>query len=283
MEEIMSGFEVKKGGKFDFIEKKEARDCINEAGNRKIIFVEGKDDVILYSILYKEKINRIAFIEAGNCIKVKDAILKIKEDKEKLFSDRDRYFGIIDRDFRTDEERAAELEKVSDLHIHSRYTLENYFIEPYIIEELLKTRNCYLKIRLEEVKEIIEKILQELIETAVYNWVLKEYGKKFLPYNVENDKLDFYLNSNKVEDIKDSIKNKIELKREIIRGTKNLQEYINGKNIIYKLVKYFENNEEFPKFNNTDDLGLKREMARILKDGNGISELNKFIDEYVIN
>ncbi len=119
----MSGFEVKKGGKFDFIEKKEARDCINEAGSRKIIFVEGKDDVILYSILYKEKINRIAFIEAGNCIKVKDAILKIKEDKEKLFSDRDRYFGIIDRDFRTDEERVVELEKVSDLYIHSRYTL----------------------------------------------------------------------------------------------------------------------------------------------------------------
>ncbi len=155
-------------------------------------------------------------------------------------------------------------------------------MEPYIVEELLKTRNCYFKITIEEIKGIIEKILQELIETAAYNWVLKEYGEKFLGYD-KSDARDFYLNSNIVNDSEDNIKNKIEVKREIIRKAEDLHKYINGKNIIYKLSKYFEKNKRFPKFNNIDNLGLKREMVRILKDVDGIMELNKFIDDCVVN
>jgi hypothetical protein len=142
-------FKVSSDEKYHFISPSLTH-AIIKAGRKKIVFVEGYDDNIIFNLLYEEHSGDIKFIDTeklpdtegflkgqGACDRVKllvgAFVTHLKTDK--------RFYGVIDRDLKTDDEREQEMGNSrydGRLFIFfERYTLENYFIHPHVLANFL--------------------------------------------------------------------------------------------------------------------------------------------------
>ncbi len=112
----------------------ELTNILFELGNRKLVFLEGKDDVEIFEEWFSENLGNICFHDAGGCKNVKnylDEILELSSKKE--------IYGIIDRDFHTDEEVDNALsDNLNHLFILRLSEIENYLLEPVALWEELR-------------------------------------------------------------------------------------------------------------------------------------------------
>ncbi|MEN8216521.1 MAG: hypothetical protein ABFS56_09115 [Pseudomonadota bacterium] len=177
------------------------RNAVENAGRRNIVFVEGYDDEVIYTILYEDNLKELCFIDigftdvqedtgTGNCEKVKKYLKDFVQHlpKEKRFS------GVIDRDLKTDQEVEDEKNKPcydGRLFIFfERYTLENYFVEPDILYEFLRGQSINKKKLIPILKqdkehfetEVIKPILTCLTDIAAANLTIRHFdsSEKFL-------------------------------------------------------------------------------------------------------
>jgi hypothetical protein len=173
-------FEKIQGNKFSFIKDSEIKNSIDEAGKRIVIFVEGYDDKIIFEIFFYEYNNQVAFIDVDGCGKVEKYVENcVCNLKKEAF-----YFGIIDRDFRTNDEieqKTADTKYNNKLFVFKeRYTIENYLIEDNLLLHFLKSKNKkYNNYTLEKIKILIEETFQDLILLSVGNFILLQHKKEF--------------------------------------------------------------------------------------------------------
>ncbi|HAI70569.1 MAG TPA: hypothetical protein DCM38_14170 [Gammaproteobacteria bacterium] len=104
-----------------------------EAGNRKLVLLEGKDDIEVFEEWFMENLSDICFHAPGGCSNVETFLQETLEKSEK-----GEVYGIIDRDFRTKQEVNASLSESAHLFILKRYALENYLLEPFAVWEELR-------------------------------------------------------------------------------------------------------------------------------------------------
>ncbi len=250
------------GGKLLSIEQR-VRDAIDEAGKKTIVFVEGYDDQVIFEILYE---GNIAFIYTGGCIKVKEYV--------QHFSDKKRFFGIIDRDFRTDEEVKAEMDSPTFNHklyiFFERYTLENYLIEPQVLLEFLKDESINdkglipLSKNFSRIKQIIDEIFRKLLLISAGNWTLLFFGKEFLKKNTPADeniiikKILKQLNKSEPEECQRRYQ---DYKNLIPNEGQEIQKYVSGKYFFYHFNKAIKEETEV----NINIGNARGNLARILK------------------
>ena len=191
---------------YDFLTSPDLKVEILLAGRKKLIFVEGYDDKVIFDIIYKDLLIDFEFIDIslekakqhnnavqalGGCEAVKQTLIKCIENIPIR-----KCFGIIDRDLKTDEE--IDIEKLKPCYNNqlfvflSRYTIENYFIEPKILKELI--RDCSVNNKkliplnsLEQIKEIIESILINMAKIGAANLTIRSLDntKRHLEDNIK--------------------------------------------------------------------------------------------------
>lgn len=235
------------GGKFDFIKDKEVKDQIDEAGRKEIILVEGKTDKRIFNILFDDVLeDKVAYIPTGTHSKVKEYLKTILNREIKGF------LGITDRDFITDEERERSIaEFKKKLYIHKRYAIENYLIEGELLLELIKNVNMEAEISLDEINEIILKVLNDLISVMAGNITLYKYSANYLEKSSPYEK-DIVLRK-----VLDNIKRKVinengyQIDKWIVESlyNENLDKLMKVRDNIYELHKIVNGKYFFHNFN----------------------------------
>lgn len=165
---MSGGFEPIRGGRYAFIDAQEVRDRIDEAGLRTVVLVEGPTDERVFEIcFYPEVEERLCFISAGGHSRVKAYIEQARQQGISEFR------GIMDRDFRTNAERARDMaESAPCLYIHERYTLENYLIDSGTLLELLKDHKPAMSMQMAEIDRMIDDVYDTLIVVMAANQLL---------------------------------------------------------------------------------------------------------------
>lgn len=134
-------------------------------GSRKnVIFVEGEEnsfDTQLYSLVYPEYL----IIPCGSCSQV---IMRTKSFNSTQFIHNFKVYGIIDRDFRTDEE----IEKLSEDYI---YTIKVAEVENlFIVKELIEYVSNYFA---KDFDDVLNKIKNYIIDQRLKNQINKQVSK----------------------------------------------------------------------------------------------------------
>jgi hypothetical protein len=148
--------------KYSFIDV-ELRDDVLKSGRKKIVFVEGYDDKIIFEILFEEYLTSVSFIDVslevakriidpningtGGCEEVK----KLLEKFVSCLPREKRFYGVIDRDLNTDEEIEVVIsENCYDKRLFiftERYTIENFFVDIEVLYDFVKDQSaCYKKL-----------------------------------------------------------------------------------------------------------------------------------------
>ncbi|WP_069472409.1 DUF4435 domain-containing protein [Candidatus Marithrix sp. Canyon 246] len=235
--------------KYNFIDqslRQVFKTAVEKAGRKKIIFVEGYDDEVIYSILYEDNLDKLYFIDTsfttadlkgtGGCEKVKQHL----KDFVKHLPKEKRFYGIIDRDLKTDQEVKEEKQQVcydGRLFIFfEAYTLENYFIDSDILYEFLVGQSISHKKLIPLIKngkenleqQIIQAILSCLTYIAAANLTIRYFdpSKSFLEETIsceeENIKNRILQKLNQFQ--KDQILSKfLEFKKELIENNEALK------------------------------------------------------------
>ncbi|MCK4258828.1 MAG: DUF4435 domain-containing protein [Halanaerobiales bacterium] len=277
-------FKKVSGGKFDFIEDQEVKNLIEEAGRKKVVFVEGDTDVRVFLIFYDNLEDKISFIPVGNHHKVKEYLEKIIDRNIEGF------VGIIDRDFMLDADIDKMIKEFNNmLYIHNRYTLENYLIESEYLLELIKDNCMSAKIDEEDVKKVIQEIFKKLQVVMAGNMTLLYYSVEKLKKNIPPKEdavlknISSKIKANKDEKINDEmIQTKYITYLESIRKSDGditkLNKMISGKYFFYNFKYEMKHNHEI---NIQDNTATIFHLARILKTKNGIKgdllSLQKFL------
>ncbi len=139
-------------------------------GPRKLVLVEGPDDVAVFREWYRrDGRSQIEFYPAGGHDNVESYLNKILKT-----SATKRAYGIIDRDFRDEAEVKAKLANPNEhLFILRRYALENYLLEPAVVFEELRAYHGE-KFAVADVKAMEQDLLdlcRQLKPIMAANWV----------------------------------------------------------------------------------------------------------------
>lgn len=106
-----------------------------DLGSRKLILVEGDDDVEVFRIWYRDRLSQVEFYPAEGYSRVEAFLNEILDN-----SSTKQAYALIDRDFRNETEVEAPLtDPEAHLFILRRYALENYLLEPIAVFEELRT------------------------------------------------------------------------------------------------------------------------------------------------
>lgn len=151
--------------------------------NDKVLFVEGQTDVVLLEKVVGQY--NIKVKELDNCNEIIKVFRSVKKIKDLL---KDPIFVfMIDRDTRSNEEiekLRAEDEKYFEDHflILDKHELENYYLEPLVIRDALKTFEhssdpSYKALNLNAIEEMIFEVANEQLEFT---------KSKYLNYNLNN-------------------------------------------------------------------------------------------------
>ncbi|MBE7551057.1 MAG: DUF4435 domain-containing protein [Anaerolineales bacterium] len=104
-----------------------------ELGPRKLVLVEGSDDVEIFRIWYHDRLSQVLFYPTEGYISVEVFLTEILNH-----STTKQAYGLIDRDFRSEAEVETPLnDPEAHLFILRRYALENYLLEPVAVFEEL--------------------------------------------------------------------------------------------------------------------------------------------------
>jgi hypothetical protein len=272
-----SGFQTISDAKYHFISDVDVRDDILDAGTKKIAFVEGYDDKVIFDIIYEENLASLVFIDisiqnrrTGGCGKVKSFL---KQCVENLPADK-RFFGIVDRDLNTDEEIEAEKNLPcydNRLFIFTeRYTLENYFIDIDVLTELLTGQSINHKGLIpliqdaEKLTEIVNEIILCLASIAVANFTIHHFDstRSFVERTIgcveDTIKQRIFQNINHSEE---QISQTFVCYKNLVRG--NGLKFASAKD--YFATQFNRRLKESCKVDNIQINNHKSELARILK------------------
>ncbi len=143
---------------------------IFDLGQRKLVLVEGPDDVAVFREWYRrDGRSQIEFYPAEGHDNVEshlNKILKISATK--------RAYGIIDRDFRDEAEVKAKLANPNEhLFILPRYALENYLLEPAVVFEELRAYHGeeFAVVDVKAMEQDLLDLCRQLKPIMAANWV----------------------------------------------------------------------------------------------------------------
>jgi len=188
------------------------RSAILKAGRKKVIFVEGYGDKMVFERLYEEHSSELCFIDVSlEKAKINNPKVKVKVIDEcdkgpgacdkvksllscfiKFLPQEKRFYGVIDRDLKTDQEVEADRNKVcydGRLFIFfERYTLENYFISLDALKAFIHGQSDQHKKLIQlvdddvKLEEIMADIISCLAKIAAANLTIRFFDKsaKFL-------------------------------------------------------------------------------------------------------
>jgi len=307
---MTSNFTIISDNRYDFLDVL-LRNIIIKAGRKKIIFVEGYDDKIIFEILYDEYLDRIHFIDSsmkvvklttnlniaykGGCEEVKNLL---KQCVTKLNNDK-RFYGVIDRDLRIDADILPE-KSLPDYDgrlfiFFERYTLENYFIEVDVLCDFLHGQSIKEKGLVilnpsgrNEFKNHITTIVNEILKCftmiGAANLTIKHFdpNKKFLDSQIDCTEIE--IKNRLSHRLKGNPQNNIDSKfnefKERIEQDGNPHKFASAKDYFSHQFKHI-----LKKVNNIQiNSGLvnenKTELARILKKyelPNDFKELLNFL------
>jgi len=219
---------------------------IFQLGTRKLVLLEGDDDVEVIKEWFREDLGDILFYAAEGNMNVESYLNSILS-----YSSRREIYGIIDRDFRTDEEVTHHnTDENTRLYILYRYAIENYLLEPLALFEELKV---YHGRNFTETEETISRSLLDIcgqLKTMMAaNWIIKE----------SDTGADYFSKGHQISDRDDIIRQAsvrlqldIETAEERIREKENIIEsksdglynaytFINGKHIFHQIYEIYVN------------------------------------------
>jgi hypothetical protein len=271
---------------YDFVEEFKLRNEILKSGRKKIVFVEGYDDKIIFQIIFDEHLEHISFIDVSLAKSITGGCQIVEGLLENFVSNRPedkRFYGVVDRDLRMDEEIELKISQPcydKRLFIFTeRYTIENYYITVEILHEFIKglSLNHRKLISLAENKnEFEQKILKPvesiLVDIAAANLTIRYFDKtkSFLKYSVPSDQIENHifqeLGSN--HDKYSVIEKLIDYKNFILLSENNTHKFASAKLYIsYNFNKKINDHCSVSiQINNH-----KSELARILK-GKGLPD-----------
>lgn len=207
--------------------------------NKKVLFIEGTESS-LDSRLYKELFPDFLIVECGSCEQVK---IKTKAFSEEDLLSNIECFGLIDRDYRSEEE-------IKNLSEDKIFTLEVAEVENlFLVEEIIKFYRNLVKNDsdiIESKKAVIQEFNKEIenqIQNAI-NYELKHIISN-IDFVIEGDDLKVKENSQLIE-LEDYLKNKInkiKKEKETIYNTNDYNEIIkiaNMKNLVHKVGDTFD-------------------------------------------
>lgn len=262
--------------------------------NDKILFVEGDTDIeVLESILDRYNIKVRALDSCSEIIKTFEGIKRVS-----TFLQDPMFVFLIDRDTRS----VQEIESIRNRHgeyfdnhfiVMDKHELENYFLEPKIIADVLKQHqsDSYQPPTEEEIKSKIHEVATEQ---------LKYTRKKYLNYHLHHkmEKVKRLINHNDIEvedktlynqyigdlfskqefiNIKQELMNLFDQMQEFYEGenwANNWHDYMDGKSVLGRVVaKLSEGPEVRP-------ARLKREIKSAILGTKG-SEFNNLIDRII--
>jgi len=218
-----------------------------EAGNRQLVFLEGKDDIEVFEEWFKEDLSDIYFYAPGGSCKVENFLQKTLEKSHK-----GQVYGIIDRDFRTEQEVNASLnDKSAHLFILRRYALENYLLEPFAVWEELRIYPSD-SVKIPDSSAMTTDLLQlcEHLKTMMAaNWVIYEastgakYFKEGYPLS---DRANIIQQTSKRLNWELAITEQKIAEKEIIIQSKldsidNAYQMIDGKHLLHQVMYKYTN------------------------------------------
>ncbi|CAN2047564.1 DUF4435 domain-containing protein [Candidatus Magnetomoraceae bacterium gMMP-1] len=279
--------------KFDFIEvelRNEMRKLILKAGRRKIVFVEGYDDKIIFEIVYEGNLERLHFIDTsmeeakrkssscqtitGGCETVKNLLKKFV----KHLPNEKRFYGVIDRDLKLDEDIQSEMSLScynGRLFIFfERYTLENYFIEIDILCKFLHDQSMHNKKLISLVSDcnfrnniinIVDEISECLTKIGAANLTIRTFDdeKSFLEKTIACEEIETRLLKDRLKDFPENdIKYQFNHFKFFIRKNNYTQKFASGKTYFsYQFNQHLKRKNVNIQLNNH-----KSELAKIMKE-----------------
>lgn len=216
-------FEPITTGKYSFIEDTNVRSEMRESGKRKVFFVEGIYDKLVFNIVFEGK--AYCFIPIGNCRQVRDYVEKCFKNLSK----ESKFYGIVDRDFFDDEERIKNM-KLSiygnRLWIHEKNTLENYFIEEDILSNYTLTKHPFDK----DIKDLILEAFKNSVCIQAGNNYNIQKGIAKLPNTTPNNLEILKKKCNIIDKTEDEeLLMKYYEKLNVLSTIEEFNKYINGK------------------------------------------------------
>ncbi|QPZ43180.1 AAA family ATPase [Bacillus halotolerans] len=259
--------------------------------NDKILFVEGDTDIeILENVLDRYNIKVRALESCSEIIKTFEGIKRVSK-----FLQDPMFVFLIDRDTRS----VQEIESIRSRHgkyfdnhfiVMDKHELENYFLEPRVIAEVLKQHqsDSYQPPTEDEIKSEIYEVATEQLK-----YTRKKYLNYHLQHKIEKVKRLIKHNEIEVEDkelynqyindlfnkqgflnIKKELTNLFDQMQDFYEGENwedNWHDYMDGKSVFGKVTAKLS---EGPEIRHTR---LKREIKSAILRTKG-SELNNLID-----
>ena len=144
-------------------------------GGRKLVLVEGPDDVDVLETWYLERLPELLFFPAGGYSEVESRLQELSVLRQDV-----SVYGIRDRDFHEDAYVQNALDNPnSRLFLLRRYSIENYLLEPAALYVEMRTFLGEL-CPVNDVPTVTAHLLslcQRLKTLVAVNWVLIEHGK----------------------------------------------------------------------------------------------------------
>ncbi len=141
-----------------------------DLGPRKLVLVEGADDVEVFQIWYRDRRSQIEFYAAEGYSSVEVFLTEILN-----YSSTRQAYGFIDRDFRSEAEVEAQLANPETrLFILRRYALENYLLDPRAVFEELSLLYPGQNLQITDVSDMTRDLLNlcsQLKPIMAANWV----------------------------------------------------------------------------------------------------------------
>jgi hypothetical protein len=140
-----------------------------ELGPRKLVLVEGPDDVEIFRIWFHDRLSQVEFYSAEGYSSVETFLTEILNH-----STTKQAYGLIDRDFRNEAEVEARLtDAEAHLFILRRYALENYLLEPVaVFEELRLCLGQNFQITgVEVMTQSLLNLCRQLKSVMAANWI----------------------------------------------------------------------------------------------------------------
>lgn len=103
----------------------ELTEILFKAGGRVVVLVEGVNDQYAFREWFEDRRSDVEFFECGGVLRVEKLL-----DEFLAQSSLKRGYAIIDRDFRPDEQIEESRQPDSHRFVLSRYSLENYLLDP---------------------------------------------------------------------------------------------------------------------------------------------------------
>lgn len=262
--------------------------------NDKILFVEGDTDIeVLESVLDRYNIKVRALDSCSEIIKTFEGIKRVS-----TFLQDPMFVFLIDRDTRS----VQEIESIRNRHgeyfdnhfiVMDKHELENYFLEPKVIADVLKQHqsDSYQPPTEDEIKSKIYEVATEQLKYTrkkYLNYHLHhkmEKVKRLIKHNeivvedkaLYNQYIGDLFNKQEFLNIKQELMNLFDQVQEFYEGENwenNWHNYMDGKSVLGRVVaKLSEGPEVKPK-------RLKREIKSAILRTKG-SELNNLIDRII--